>query len=278
MQHLGRAQAIDDLDPEVGGEALAQLGGQGFASRGDQAQCGVLFGRQRRRGQHAGKTGGRAEEYRGTHAAHLATPAFERGLRCWPLGHQDGRGAHAQGEAQRIAQAIGKEKLGRREADVLLGEAEHGRAIELGRPVGVAMAVQRAFGLACGAGGVEPEAGVVRAGARRFGQWRVLRHQGVECHGALGQGGIRTRHDHGLDLVATLSQGRLQRGQQGSRHNGRLGPAVLQHVGVVVGGEQGVDGHRHDAGVHGAEKAHRPVAAVVHQQQHALFAPHARSQ
>jgi hypothetical protein len=33
------------------------------------------------------------------------------------------------------------------------------------------------------------------------------------------------------------------------------GAAVLEHVGVVVGGEQGVHRHRHHAGVHGAEKA-----------------------
>ena len=50
---------------------------------------------------------------------------------------------------------------------------------------------------------------------------------------------------------------------------------MLQHVGVVIGSQQGIHGYRHQAGVHGTQKAHRPVAAVVHQYQHALFAANA---
>ena len=63
-----------------------------------------------------------------------------------------------------------------------------------------------------------------------------------------------------------------QRLQQRPRHQHRLRAAVLEHVGVVVGGEQGVHRHRHHAGVQRAQKADHPVAAVVHQQQHALLA------
>ena len=71
------------------------------------------------------------------------------------------------------------------------------------------------------------------------------------------------------------AHGGLQRGQERVGHQHGLRTAVLQHVGVVVCGEQRVHGHRHDAREHGTQKAHGPVAAVVHQQQHALFAPHA---
>src|SRR3954465_6052405 len=47
---------------------------------------------------------------------------------------------------------------------------------------------------------------------------------------------------------------------------------MLEDVCVIVAGEQRVDGHRHDARVHCADKAHRPVVAVVHEEQHALLA------
>ena len=47
---------------------------------------------------------------------------------------------------------------------------------------------------------------------------------------------------------------------------------MFEHVGVVVGGEQGVDRDRHDAGEHRAEEGDRPVGAVVHEQHHALLA------
>ena len=37
MQHFGRADAVDDVNAEMLGEALAQIGGQGLAGRGAQA-------------------------------------------------------------------------------------------------------------------------------------------------------------------------------------------------------------------------------------------------
>ena len=46
---------------------------------------------------------------------------------------------------------------------------------------------------------------------------------------------------------------------------------MLKHVGIVIGREQGVDRHRNQARVHRAQKAHRPVIAVEHQEQHTLF-------
>ena len=54
--------------------------------------------------------------------------------------------------------------------------------------------------------------------------------------------------------------------------NDGLRARMLEHVGVVVGGEQGVDRDRHDAREHRAEERDRPVGAVEHEQQHALLA------
>ena len=51
--------------------------------------------------------------------------ALEDGVRRRPLGHQHDGGAHAQREGQRVAQAVGEEELGGREADVALAQAQH---------------------------------------------------------------------------------------------------------------------------------------------------------
>ena len=47
----------------------------------------------------------------------------------------------------------------------------------------------------------------------------------------------------------------LARGSARAEASTSLGPAVRQHVGVVVGGEQGVHRHRHDAGEQAAEES-----------------------
>jgi len=72
-----------------------------------------------------------------------------------------------------------------------------------------------------------------------------------------------------------VGQRRLQHRQQRRGDQRRLRTAVREHVGVVIRGQQRVDRHRHHAGVQRAEKGHRPVGVVVHQQQHALLAAQA---
>ena len=46
VQHLGRADAVDDVDAEMALEALADLGRQRFAGGGDESQRHVLALRQ----------------------------------------------------------------------------------------------------------------------------------------------------------------------------------------------------------------------------------------
>ena len=103
----------------------------------------------------------------------------------------------------------------------------------------------------------------------------MLGDQRIERHGIRRQGGIGVRDDEGFDLVRGVAQGFVQYGQQGAGAQHGLGAAVFEHEGVVVCRQQGVNRDRHDTGIHRAQKAHRPVAAVVHQEQHALFAAHA---
>ena len=138
--------------------------------------------------------------------------------------------------------------------------------------------MQRALRAAGRARGIQPEARVIGAGAGRRRQWRVVQQQLRQRLLTRQQRLCRARHQHLLDLVRGQRQRLAQQGQQRSRHQHRLRPAVAQHVGVILGGQKRIDRHRHDAGVERAQKAHWPVAAVVHQQQHPLFPAQAQRQ
>ncbi len=210
----------------------------------------------------------RAEEHRWP----LLQPAAEGGLGRGPLGHQHHGGADAEREAEAVAQPVGEIQLGRREADILLLQAEHRAGIERRGPVRVAVAVHHALGLAGRAGRVKPEAGIVATGGGRRLQRRLRGKHRIQRRHAIGQRLARTRYQDLPDFMPGTCQRLLQHGQQRGRHQHRLRAAVLQHVAIVVGGQQRVDGHRDDAGVHRAQEADWPVGAVVHQQQHALFA------
>jgi hypothetical protein len=70
VQHLGGADAVDDVDAEVRLEALAQFGRQRLAGRRHQAQRHLVARGQLPGGQHAGKAGGRAVEHRGLQPRH----------------------------------------------------------------------------------------------------------------------------------------------------------------------------------------------------------------
>jgi hypothetical protein len=209
---------------------------------------------------HAGLRVGRAE------------PAFERGVRRGALAHQDRGGADRHREGQPVAQPVGEEELGRREAHVVLGQRQHTLAVQLGGPVGVGVGMHRALGPARRAGRVEPEAGVVAAGGRGLLRGGMGAEEGLELDLGRVQRRGRPRDDDLLHLVVRLDQRGGQRRQQRTGDQHGLRPRVLEHVGVVVGGQQRVDRHRHQPGVHRAEEAHRPVVAVLHQQQHTLFA------
>ena len=86
---------------------------------------------------------------------------------------------------------------------------------------------------------------------------------------------LRVGHPDMVDLMLGMLQRLLHHGHQRAIGQHGLCAAVLQHIGVVVHGQQGVDGDRHHACVHGAQKRNHPFAHIVHDQQHALFAVYA---
>ena len=62
----------------------------------------------------------------------------------------------------------------------------------------------------------------------------------------------RARHHDRVNLMIRFGQRRLQRRLDRAAHENGLGPRVLEHVGEVVGGEQGVHSNRNDARQHRA--------------------------
>ena len=132
------------------------------------------------------------------------------------------------------------------------------------------------FGRAGRARGVEPEAGFV---GRGLGRRELLA-------GNLQQLGESQTFDDRISCHLPGQDHMLQRRylahqwfQLGPHHVGyeqRTGAAVAQHVLVIIGRQQGVDGHRNHAGQNAAQKRHRPVDGVDHAQQHALFRLHAQ--
>jgi hypothetical protein len=83
---------------------------------------------------------------------------------------------------------------------------------------------------------------------------------------------VGARNKHAGNVVRRGIHGTAQGPKQRVRHQCCARAAVLQHVDIVVRGEQGVDGHRYDTRVNRTEKSDRPVVAIVHQQQYALLA------
>lgn len=200
--------------------------------------------------------------------------ALEDGLRGGAFGHQDGGRAHRQREGQAVAQAIGEEQLGGRKRHVVLADAQHGLGIEFGRVPEVAVGVDHALGLAGRARRIEPEGDFIgqRAGRRRDGR---LGDQGLESMLARRRP-RRLRDDDVLDIVLAAVQRGPQLRQQAGGDDQRPRPAMGGNIGVVVRRQQGVDGHRHDAGVQRAQKGHRPVHRVVHHHEDAFFAAQAQ--
>ena len=140
------------------------------------------------------------------------------------------------------------------------------------------MHMHRAFRLAGGARGVEPERHVVaqrRRGVvlRLVGADDILEQPIAFCVKILR---IIAGDDDVLEVRALFDQF-LEFREQRFRHHQAFGPAVRQHEAVVVLGQQRVDRHGDDAGLQAAKKCDRPVHGVEQRQQHAFFAPYAQT-
>ena len=82
----------------------------------------------------------------------------------------------------------------------------------------------------------------------------------------------RARHDDVMDFVIRFGQRRFQRGLDRAADERGLRARMLEHVGEIVGGRERVDRHRRDAREQRAQERHRPVGAVLHEDEDALLA------
>ena len=169
--------------------------------------------------------------------------------------------ADRQRKGQGVAEPVGEKQLRRREADVVLAEVQDRLAVELDRPVRIGVRMDGSLGSSGRARRIEPESGFVGAGAGGPGERRLGFEEGLELDLAEFERMRRARDDHLVDLVVGPGHRGFQRRLQRPADDRGLRARMLEHVGVVVGGQQRVDGDRHDAGEDRAEEGDRPVDA-----------------
>ena len=109
MQHLGGADAVEDLAAVGCGPALADLGRQGLAGADADAQVQFAALAAGRVGQQRGEEGGHAVEDRRLEFLQRREHIAGGG----PRGQQHRRRADAHREGEGVAQPIGEEQLGR---------------------------------------------------------------------------------------------------------------------------------------------------------------------
>ena len=183
VDHLGGAQAVDNLDAAGLLEQLACRIGQGFAGRYAFFQAGdIEAGHQ---GGHLAVKRRRGEAHRGLEVLHHLEQQLGR-----ESFHQHRRGAKAHREGEHAAQPEGEgERRRAAEYVVALGlEAGARKAVAHGDDVAVKM--HRALGLAGGAGGEGDQRNVLGRGvavAKAYGfgfepAFQALRRGIVEVH------------------------------------------------------------------------------------------------
>ena len=159
-----------------------------------------------------------------------------------------------------------------------LGVAGHGRGDQLVQHAGVGD--DHALGVAGRTGGIEhgrrvgrpdgggPAGDLIRAGGQpRGAERREVRPAQVEIPG---RAGGRVPHDDLLQ-AGQAGQHRLPPGQLvRAVEHGDPRVAVGGHVADLLGGQRGVDRHRHSAGMQGAQVGEHVLDPVRHHQRHPL--------
>ncbi len=266
VQHLGGADAIEDLDAEARGEGAADFLGQGLARRHADAQAiGARVPRGTRIGEHGGIERRHAVEHGGT----MLLQGGEHEVRCRALRAQDGRRADRHRKRHGVAEAIGEEQFRRRIDDIVGGEADAGLADETGGFHEARMHVAGALGHAGRARRVEPEGDLVAAGVGGR-ESRVVQGELV-AEGQRVGGRLAARDEDVLQARHAREDGLHHRHQRG-RDDECLHARIRQDVGVLLGGQQRVERHRDDARLDRAPEGNGEVDGVEQQQGDAGFA------
>ena len=262
MQQLRRPDAVEDVHPVPLAPAQANVPGERLAGGDAPAQPAAQVG-SRRVGEDAGEQRGHAEEEGGLL---LLQERYDR-LGRRPIREQHRACPGREREGHCVAQPVGEEQLGGREDEIVGPHAEDALAVQARGLGQVAMEVHGSLGLPGGAARVEPERHVV-AGRRRGLQLRPgLCQELVQRHMA---GGGSSRDDHRLQ-EGLPAQGRMELRQESGADHQDAGAAVAQQVLVIGGGEQRVDGHRHQTRFHRSPEHGREIGRIQHAEQHALL-------
>ncbi len=261
VQHLGRPDSVQDLQPGPLLPALRDLRREGFPGRDAQPQPHLLPFREVGVREHRRVERRHSIENR----RFLFREPLEHGGRRRAFGHQNRSGAGRERKGERVAEAVREKELRRGEDDIALLVPEDRLGVELRREDHAGMNVNRALRHAGRAGGIQPEAGIV-------GRGRCGRKPGFPLRQHLFERGVTLSAAPGDDDVfeerELWNEGRELR-QQLLRYDERLRAAVGEHVLVIFRGEQGIHRDRDDARLDRAEKRRGKVDRVGEREQHA---------
>jgi hypothetical protein len=170
-----------------------------------------------------------------------------------------------------VLQGIGEKKLGRDEA-ALAGSQPNHLAQRLAGRQHAAMRVDDALGCAGGAGGIQPERGILSACRVRRGTW----HRGARERSAPGQSRSCARaRDHEAAL-ASLFGGHVGRAPRRNILDDRQARAAVgTDVPVFRLRKPGIERDRNRASVHRTQPGGGEFGRIAHQQQHAVAGRHA---
>ena len=264
MAHLGRPDAVENLEPESLEPAVVNrlrqrlTRGQAEAHRPEVVQpFGV------RDLEHRGE-GGRYREEQGRP---LARENLEHLCRLGAPGVEHGRGAHVEREIQGVAEPVGEEQPGHGEAAVVRADLQYVPPERLAADDHVVVQVHGGLGRTRRTGRVQPEGDVVLGRVRRVELVRLRGHE-------LGQPDLPrpgpARH-HELPQEPEMRPDRFDRRCQVLAGDDDRGAAVVQDVLVIARLEERVRRHRHGADLQRTPKRVHELGTVGQQQQHALL-------
>ena len=268
VQHLGGADAVEDgqavgvvpAPPDLGRQ---RLGGRDAQPHRRQVPLGCLGG-----GQH-GVVEGRDREQQ---ARPVALDGVQDPVGGGPAVELDRGRPDPERERQAVAEAVGVEQLGGREAEVALADVQHLGGVGLAGVGQVVLEVDDPLGPAGGAGAVQPEGGVVAVGRGRVQLAGVGGQQVVQGVGVAGGAHGDAVGHHQPDRLRVAGQRLGDLGQQVGVGHHHPGLAVGEEILVVLGLEQRVDRDRDHPGPDGAQEHRREGRGVVHDHQHPLLA------
>ena len=255
VQRLGRADAVEHGVAEAIAEPALQVGRERLPRRHRRPHALEGVGRGASVSSSAATKPGLAKNSVGRSACDQLDHAG-RGGTTW-LEH--GGRTRREGEGQRVAQAVGEEQLGDREAAVVLGDPQHPGGVRVGGGLEVAVAVHHPLGETGRPRAVQPE-------ARRVG-----RRGGDVERGVVGEPVPSVDRHAVVTVVAADHDGVLDARRRGRdprqvvgerrRHDDGPGAGVGDDRGELVAGEHRGDRHGHDAGALGAEEPRRRTPA-----------------